>query len=112
MSPGSHSPDLVVFPLVPRKPLLLFLEGPNKTWTPLAGQFPWRWALVSGPQMLHYPNATLGLNDPGIQVLLAEFRRVLGPHLQRPGDTGATPKACTKPLEEGQTCRQRVNGTY
>ena len=77
-----HIPDLVVLPLVPLQPLLLFLEGPNQTWTPLARQFQWGWALVGGPQMQHDPNVAPGLNNPGIQVFLAEFRQVLGPQLQ------------------------------
>ena len=77
-----HIPDLVVLPLVPLQPLLLFLEDPNQTWTPLARQFQWGWALVGGPQMQHDPNVAPGLNNPGIQVFLAEFRQVLGPQLQ------------------------------
>ena len=77
-----HIPDLVVLPLVPLQPLLLFLEGPNQTWTPLARQFQWGWALVGGPQMQHDPNVAPGLNNFGIQVFLAEFRQVLGPQLQ------------------------------
>ena len=77
-----HIPDLVVLPLVPLQPLLLFLEGPNQTWTPLARQFQWGWALVGGPQMQHDPNVAPGFNNPGIRVFLAEVRQVLGPQLQ------------------------------